>query len=72
MGLVLVVALIWFVLSCKANGKRGRREDREASGSGRYRNRDPEANYKQSEMSGLGEFQGISTNDDDDDDDEEE
>lgn len=45
LGLVLIVTLIWFVLSCKANGKRGRRDDSESSGR-KYRNRDPEANYK--------------------------
>jgi len=68
-GLILLAFLAWFVLSCKANGKRGRKKD-DDGGRG-YQNRDPEANYKESEMRGFGgEFQGISTNDDDDDDDE--
>lgn len=68
MGLILLAFLAWFVLSCKANGKRGRKKD-DDGGRGYRQRGDPEANYKQSEMRGFGEFQGISTNDDDDDDD---
>lgn len=59
MGLLLIVILIWFVLSCRNNGK-----------SGRYR--DDRGPRHSNEMQGYGDFQGVRTNDDDEDDSDDE
>jgi len=59
-GLLLMVILVWFVLSCRNNSGKNR--------GGKFKDDDGPGGYS-SELRGYSrEFQGVSTNDDSDDD----
>ena len=56
-GLLLIAILVWFILSCRVRGRRGKDHDWDRD----YRPR------RSNEMQGYGEFEGLPTEDEDDD-----